>query len=1111
MSANPTPAPVHLRLLGPASWQQGDGAPTPLSAKDAALLAKLALDGPQARTLLCALLWPDAAPHEASANLRQRSSRLFRATGGVVVVQTGDPLSLGPQVSVDVQQLDNLDDAALAGVGGLLAGIDLGHLSELDDWLTRARAQVTERCAQRLTDRAQALEDAGRLRDALPLVQRVVALLPLAEHGWRRLMRLHYLRNDRAAAQEAFWRLNTLLRDELGIRPSAETLQLMQTIEAADAAPVLAMQPVPVSVLRPPVLVGRSQPWQAMATAWQQRQPFLLLGEAGLGKTRLLEDFLLGQPNAVAERAQPGDDAAPYAVLGRVLLAIAHRFAPALAAADRAELARLHPGFGQPPEAPAHERVLWQAIERLLAEALRTGLGALVLDDLHCADRATLDALRWLSASPALGELRLGLASRPMAAAQAPWTAWLQDSHRPVQIALQPLTPAELSALLASLALPTMLDATLSAQLYRHAGGHPLFTLATLQDAMARGADLHGALLPRPSTVQSLLDARLASLGDAARDLLRVAAVAGPDLRADRLARLLGCSVLALAEPWAQLEAANVLRGEAFSHDLVHDSALRAVPQGVRQALHRQLAALLAGEDSANPARLAWHWQHGGCWPEAGRSWQAAALAAQRAGRLAEAGALFERAADCQQRAGDDVARFEALHARLGGLQLRLGGLAVLAALPDVEALASTALMRLRCQLSRATALGDAGRWAEATRVAQAAAQAAPLHPALLADALALQAELLGQCGQTADARASAQAALDAAQAVADPLQQLRALEALAFVSYSGGQLAEALRWQQRAVVQAEAIGARTEAVTNDSHVAALLAATGDVPGSHAQALRVQQAQRALGLGDNSTIGVVNQIILGSAAAALGRFDQAWDALHAAVALAGAQAAPAAQAKARLALAHLWLLLGRPDPARALLAELPAELGTGMRLRAALLWVRAGALDGRPADQHLATLGAWQPAQSQAALVESPDWEWSFQGAPQAVVARLQKVRAQCEATGAHGAARALQWRELARWLEIDGDAATTTALMHARALAPHAATGLSAKCHPPQTWQTLWQAFGRAGDGEAQAACAVAARRWLDEALPSVPAAHREAFASGHPLHRWWRQGGQP
>jgi hypothetical protein len=93
--------------------------------------------------------------------------------------------------------------------------------------------------------------------------------------------------------------------------------------------------------------------------------------------------------------------------------------------------------------------------------------------------------------------------------------------------------------------------------------------------------------------------------------LLRVAAIAGQELTAERAARMLGCTLLDLAEQWSALEAADVLRGNFFSHDLMHKAALRTVAQGVGEALHRQFAALLAEDGSVSPARLAVRWEQG--------------------------------------------------------------------------------------------------------------------------------------------------------------------------------------------------------------------------------------------------------------------------------------------------------------------------------------------------------------------------------------------------------------------------------------------------------------------------------------------------------------------
>ena len=1099
------PPLVSVTLLGATTWQRAGQPPRRLAPKDAALIAKLALDGPQSRVSLCELLWPNAPADNAASSLRQRVSRLNRAARDVSVIEIGSNVRLHPQVVVDAARPAALDPEVLAQAGLLLAGLDLGDHDELDRWLAQARTRVAEACALALASRAEVFESQGRLRDALPLARRIVELVPLGEHGWRRLMRLHYLRNDRAAAQDAFWRVESLLRDELGIRPSAETLQLMQTIESADRAQVSSHQPVPASVRRPPVLVGRAQAWQAMSVAWQGQQPFLLVGEAGLGKSRLLEDFIHRQDGVVAQRAQPGDEHAPYALLARTLLEIDKRFVPTLPAHARRELARMQPEFGSAPETPAQIPVLWHAVEQLLGAAIANGLRAISLDDLHNADPATLDALRWLSACPALSKLRLALATRPWPrdGVGSTLSAWLEDSHRPTQVLLQPLSTAELRELLASLALPSLVNTDVAEHLYRHAGGHPLYTLATVQDALARGDDLRSPQLPRPSSVQALLDARLRGLPAKAQDLLRVAAVLGADLRADRAARLLDCSVLALAEPWSHLEAANILRGEAFSHDLVHDSALRSVPQGIRQALHRQVAAMVAEDAPASAARVAWHWEQGERWPDAGRCWHAAAEAARRAGRLAEQTDLFERAARCQGLAGDPGACFDALHARLAGLQLRHGGGAVLAALPEVEALADTSLRRLRCHLARAEAWLDGEHALQAAEVAAAAIREATSHPALQVDACALHAQALVQCRRFAPALAAAAQAVTAAREQGDPLQCLHAYGAQSYVHYAAGRLADAVDWQRQAVAQAENMEDRTEAVVGEGNVAALLAAIGDVPGTYAQALRIRESYRDIGISDDSTQGIVNHIVLGSAAAALGRFDEALEALHAAVATAGPNAAPAAQTKSRLALANLWLTLGSPDAARALVDRPAAELGPGQQMQAELVGARAAELDGLPSQRHWLAIGHIAAEHNDLPLVQSGWFEYSYQGDAAEVVGRLEQVRAQCEALGLHGTARALRWRELVRWLEIEGPVSTDAALAHARQLQPHVATGLSAKCYPPEVWLTLAQAFALANDAEREAQCRASARRWLDEALPRVPEPHRASFAYGNSVNR--------
>ena len=1110
----PTPEPRRVAtstkpkvyLLGAPRWQLAERKPVALIPKDAALLAKLALDGAQSKAVLCELLWPDSRPDQAATNLRQRATRL-RKQAGVSFVELGESVRLHPDLVVDVLCLDALPDDALPDSAGLLNGVDLGDHDALDRWLGKARTSVAHRCAQFLADRAEALEQEGRLHEALAFARRIVAWVPLSEQVGRRLMRLHYLRGDRAAALEAYWQLASNLREELGTRPSAETMALLQTIEAAEQAPPMPRRPVPVSLMRPPVLVGRDGPWSAMTQAWDRPQPFLLVGDAGIGKSRLLEEFIRGQEGLIEERARPGDQQSAHALLGRVLWQVNQRWASPQGDVHRLELARLHPGFGERPATPTTAAAVRHAVEQWLVAAMAVGLRAIVIDDLHNADLPSLDDLCWLAASPVLAPLRLGLASRPWAADPlgVVLDAWLADSHRPVRIDLKAFSRPELTTLLTSLALPVLLNETIADHLYRHAGGQPLYTLATLQHAVASGKPWQESqVLTPPESVNSLLDARLGALPATTAQLLAVAAVGDADLRVDRAARLLGTTPLALSEAWAALEAHDVLRGEAFSHDLVHDAALRSVPLGLRQLLHRQWAALLRDEGSVPPARVAAHWEQGLRWSEAGHAWHAAAVSARLAGRLEEQAALFERAARCHAQAGDAGARFDAMLARLDGVHLRLGAAEVLNALPEVEAIADTTLRHLQCCIVRTEALLDLGRAKEAETESRRALDDVQRHPEWAPEVHAQRAIALAQSDRPDEALASATQAVNTARANASLPRLLKATNALMYVHWSAGRLMDAVQAQRDELACAEALGDRATAAASEGSMAALLASAGDVPEAHAHALRARDRQCDVGLAENSTQVILNHTVLGAAAAALGRFDDALQSLQQAVDLAGPDAAPAVGAKACVSLAWVWLTLGRTDRVRELAAAVPALVAPGMQMQALWLLARAAEQEGKPALEHWSCFTQLDSRHGDLPMVLGVVFEASYIDEAPRAIERLVKARGPCETLGLHGVARALAWRELVRWLDLPGEHATSAARSLADGLFPHADTGLSAKCYPPGTWVSLAQAYERAGDGQRQAECLAAGRRWVTNALARLAPDHRATFSTRNAANRF-------
>ena len=187
--------PCRVRLaLETAAVAIVDGAPQPLMALDAGLLAWLAVEGPTARSKLVALLWPLSEADAGRNALRQRLFRL-RRTLGLDTVQGQATLALAGAVAHD------LDDAR-----GLLEAVPADELPSGDfaQWLARERERRRGLQRTHTARQADAAEHAGDWDAALQHTAALLALEPLSEDAHRRLMRLHYLRGDRAAALLAF-------------------------------------------------------------------------------------------------------------------------------------------------------------------------------------------------------------------------------------------------------------------------------------------------------------------------------------------------------------------------------------------------------------------------------------------------------------------------------------------------------------------------------------------------------------------------------------------------------------------------------------------------------------------------------------------------------------------------------------------------------------------------------------------------------------------------------------------------------------------------------------------------------------------------------------------
>ena len=1070
-------APVLLWLARAPALAIGDAAPLPLSRKDAALLAVLALDGARARTALAALLWPTRTRERALGSLRQRCFRLARSAG-VPVVEGDETLRLAAGVALPSFE-QQLADATPAADGELLDGLAFDDSPALEQWLLAARERWRVQRAQALARIASRLEDAGRLADALHCAQRLARDEPLSDHAHRRLMRLHHLRGDLGAALEAYRAFAARLAAELGELPDDETAALAAALRLG-TAPVRAATPLPVTLRRPPRLVGRGAAWAALARACDDGASVVVDGVPGIGKSRLLADAAAerartGTPVVAVEARTPDADR-PYAVLARVLGAL--WFDPgapcpgrgaALPAWARDELAALLPELGAaPPRVDALR--LARAVQFALADA---GPALIVIDDVQSADAASLEMLPSLQRDAAP---RWWLGVR---AGECPpaLQAWLEASSAPRRVSLAALSAPEVEQLLDDLALAHMRGPAWGAALARHTGGRPLFVLEILRglyesgSAAADPALALAAVAPGDSTLQ-LVRTRLGRLAEAARQLAQTAAVVDTPLSADAAAQLLGGEPAGWFDAFGALEDAQWLDPDGRLHDLVRAAVLHAMPAGERRWRHARVAVWLdAGAAAA--VQVARHWRAAGRDELAAPALLRAADEAQRTSRPREEARLREEAAQAWERAGEPAQAFDARRFDLPARVYSDGPIGAEPLVDRLEADAVTPAQRARARAARMHLHAVAGRPDLVLRVgheALALAEAAA-DPSALRFAGGDVAIALAEAGRTDDA-------LALIERVRSTLRQVSHAERQGYwsqrshVLYRCSRLAECARALRSALALARQARDRREACTLMGNLAVVY---GDL-GRWNDAWRVVRDALAL----RADLGAVEggqaagiDLIAGGALAALGRLGAAIDAFEradAAYARAGVDAGWRNVVERGLAAVHL--LRGDADAAEAALRPLSPALPPFRVARRRLLEAAIAHRRGADPEPSLAAAAAVLDGGGDASVQLAVEAESALlRDAPPPVLGALQR---RAEAIEQHALALRLAWWRVDA-LRRNGDRAEAAALV--RTLLASAAT--PSQLLAAHRFAIAQAALAEAGDPEA-ATCARRAREAL-------------------------------
>jgi DNA-binding SARP family transcriptional activator len=677
------------------------------SRKARALLAYLSV--PPGRThsrdKLAALLWGDTAEPQARNSLRQCLFGIRRVLGTYRVralVVDGESVALDhAAVRVDVAafhqlvtegSLESLSRARSLYRGPFLDGLLLREPG-FEDWLMAERRVLLDRAAQALARLIDRHVEAGAIDQAIQTGLDLLALDPLSEPAHCTVMRLHAALGQRGAALRQYQACTNVLRRELGVEPDAATQRLYREIlRQSDAAPSPGSEWSVGSVTASPgrssaPLAGRAVEVDrlheaAAAARRSQGRVVVLLGEAGIGKSRLVEETLattgaggwrliVGRSHETEQMLALGVWAGAFRAAG---LTVRRDGLADLGAAYRAELARLLPDLADPdaraPQSSGSELRLFEAVARWLERLAAASPLLVVLEDLHWADEASLRLAaflaRRLERRPVLTVLTARIEEIGVG---APMLGRVLDElsreRRITEITLGPLGRAATADLVRGLVARGIAEGDLDAlgeQVWRISEGNPFIAVETVQ-ARHEGMPLEpDAGVTLPTRVRAMLLGRVDRLGERSRSLLEVAAVIGRDFEFPLVQHAAGMDEAAAATGLEELVRRRLVHGVGERFDFTHDRIWEVVYAQLsavrRRLLHTAVARAIESRHAADlaprHAALGVHWTKGQVWDRAVTHLRAAGTQAASRGAYREAVALFEQALTALGRLPED-------------------------------------------------------------------------------------------------------------------------------------------------------------------------------------------------------------------------------------------------------------------------------------------------------------------------------------------------------------------------------------------------------------------------------------------------------------------------
>ncbi len=378
-------------------------------------------------------------------------------------------------------------------------------------------------------------------------------------------------------------------------------------------------------------LVGREAEFETLLGATTEESVITVIGEAGLGKSRLAREVRARHDGVWIEgRCSQLTQVVPFSAFVDAMTVrfdgwedLAGRLDElGLAASERAEIDPfLRHLLTVDPEAESTEpalrrRLTIDAIGRWLAAEAKVDPTVMFLDDVQWADPLTIETI--VSLAGRVDDLSIVIASRPEPDESL---TVLDDRLGPLDIVrLRPLTDAQVIDLVRQLLAVSGLTAEREAALVSWAGGNPFYVEELIRSLIERGMielvdsrwqqRAESIELELPESIEGLVMSRYDRLDTPARKAGQVAAVLDRPFDQRLFAAVAGD---ALAGELETLSSGDFIRDVdgtwSFSHDLVKESVYASLLPSQRRDLHHSVADAIGRIDPTNHEALAFHYE----------------------------------------------------------------------------------------------------------------------------------------------------------------------------------------------------------------------------------------------------------------------------------------------------------------------------------------------------------------------------------------------------------------------------------------------------------------------------------------------------------------------